>query len=182
MLIGNINLRAREITNSQREHVQNELTIYYKTLLRKLLKSTANTEVKTLTSISYLIGFSDKQIEQVLNNLEHLFTMKDVCHFVESWDLQHAHKILAIVKEEFNDTDVMIDTSSEEFFLEDWEQLIEDEDLFEKAGENVSLSLLQDSLPVSESNVSDVGISQAVLEILERFQVYEITDSVNYNY
>lgn len=170
------NLREREVTKLQRENVQNELTIYYKTLLRKLLNSTANADEKTLTSIPFLIGFSDKQIEQVMNNLIHLFTLEDVCQSVEIWDIKHAHKILGIIKEVFEDTDVDIDTCNEDFelddlFVEDWQQLIEDEDLFEMAADNLPLSLWQDSLQsATESNTSDVGISQAVLETLERGQ------------
>ena len=41
-----------------------------------------------------MLGFSEYQITQVLNNLHQIFTMSDVYNAVEIWDKRHAEKIL----------------------------------------------------------------------------------------
>ena len=128
-------LRSRDVTQHHRECVQNKLTIYHKTMLKKLLNTAANTELKTLTGIPFLLGFSDTQIQQVLDNLEHLFSLNDICNFVEIWDMKHAHKILRILNEEFQDFQDCLDDDfgMDDMFLEDWEAILEDSELIDQA-------------------------------------------------
>jgi len=171
--------RSRDITKHQRTLIHNKLTIYYKTLLMELLSTSANTDVKTLTAIPFLLGFSETQIQQVLENLEHLFTLKDICTIVEIWDMKHAHKILSILNEEFHDIEDSVNSENgdlefNDMFLDEWEMVLEDDELFELAVDNLSVSQLQDSCTeqeTSELNASDVGIPAAVLQTLERVHI-----------
>ena len=143
------NLYTRTVDQQQREHVNSKLKFYFKTLLTKLLNTAANTDIKTLTAIPFVLGFSETQIQQVMDNLEHLFSLEDICNVVEIWDMKHAHKILSILKEEFNDTEDFVgsegDFDFDDLFLNDWENLLDDEELFEMAADNLSVSQLQET-------------------------------------
>ena len=50
-----------------------------------------------------MLGFSEHQITQVLNNLLQIFTMSDVYNAVEIWDKRHAEKILSVINSLFGD-------------------------------------------------------------------------------
>ncbi len=50
-----------------------------------------------------MLGFSDYQIEQVLDNLDKLLTMSSIIENVEIWDMRHARKIWSIVQDVFGD-------------------------------------------------------------------------------
>lgn len=75
--------KLRVITNEQVAAVHEELTKYHKLLISNLVSTTAKTDIKTLTSITLLLGFSELQIQQVLDNLHKLFSSSDICKFVE---------------------------------------------------------------------------------------------------
>ena len=65
----------------------------------------AHGNIKTLTDVSFLFAFSEIQINQVLENLEYLFNLKDISNLVEIWDSKHSHKILQIINNVFKDVD-----------------------------------------------------------------------------
>ena len=46
--------------------------------LISLLNTTANGEVKTLTNLQFMLGFSEHQISQVLENVASLFNLSDI--------------------------------------------------------------------------------------------------------
>ena len=62
-------------------------------------------QINIFTDISFVLGFSELQIQQVLNNIESLFTVQDIYEYIEIWDLRHANKILQVLADTFNDTD-----------------------------------------------------------------------------
>ena len=72
-------------------------------LTRALVNTTANGDVKTLTNLHFMLGFTDHQISQVAENLKMLFTVSDVYQFVEIWDKWHAVKILSVINDVFQD-------------------------------------------------------------------------------
>ena len=79
------------------------LTNYHKSLVINLKKKSTNEQVKTLTDPPFLLGFSEVQIAQVLDNCENIFTLLDVLDKVEIWDLKHAHKIIAFISQVYGD-------------------------------------------------------------------------------
>lgn len=89
---------SRVVSKHQRELVEQKRIFYYKTIIKQLLNTTANTDLKTLTAIPLVLGFSETQIHQVLENLERLFSLQNICEHVEIWDMRHARKILSILK------------------------------------------------------------------------------------
>lgn len=48
-----------------------------------------------------MTGFSEIHIQQIMNNLQHLFILDHVYNFTEIWDEKHAYKILQIVGKVF---------------------------------------------------------------------------------
>ena len=50
-----------------------------------------------------MLGFSEHEITQVLDNLDAIFSLSDVYRFVEIWDMCHAQEILKVISKGFND-------------------------------------------------------------------------------
>jgi hypothetical protein len=173
-------LRSRGITNEQREAVHEKLTIYHKMLISNLVSTSAKTELKTLTDISLVLGFSELQIQQVLGNLHYLFSLLDICKFVEIWDMMHAHKILSIIKEIFEHVqDNTCDVANDEYeiddtgLLEDWETIIEDDELFAMAVGNLSVSQLDESFTEQSANLSGASLDMS-LYLLMYLTIYKM--------
>ena len=117
------------------------MTKYHKSLVRQLVNTTANGDVKTLTNLQFMLGFTDHQISQVAENLKVLFTLSDVYQFVEIWDKRHAVKILSVINDVFKD--VQEDNQShclpsegnnddyvfDEELLDEWNEILQDEEL-----------------------------------------------------
>ena len=87
----------------QRKTVEGFLVQCYKTILIKLLNTTAHGDVRTLTSLQFMLGFSEHQITQILDNLDVIFSLSDVYKFLEIWDMCHALEILKVISKVFND-------------------------------------------------------------------------------
>lgn len=85
----------------QRKTVEDLLVQYYKTILIKLLNTTAHGDVRT--NLQFMLGFSEHEITQVLDNLDAIFSLSDVYRFVEIWDMCHAQEILKVISKGFND-------------------------------------------------------------------------------
>lgn len=121
---------------------------YHKSLIMDLAKTSAGDELKTLTDPHVLLGFSELQISQVMHNLHKLFTIDDVCSTVEIWHLKHAYKILEILSQVYGDVGEIEHFSDDQDeydielddFNEEWDELLNDDSLFERAIENMSLS------------------------------------------
>ena len=54
---------------------------------------------------AFLGTFSSFQINQILNNIDHLFTLDDIMQYVEIWRKEHAYKVLLLIREIFDDVD-----------------------------------------------------------------------------
>jgi superfamily II DNA helicase RecQ len=108
--------KCRQVSKQQKELVHKKLIIYHKHLTTKLLHTSGNENMKILTDIYFIIGFSEIQIQQVLDSLQHLFDLDDVCNFIEIWDKKHAYKILQISGIVFEDLDFDICPEELELF------------------------------------------------------------------
>ena len=130
----------------------------------QLVGTSANENVNTLTKLQFMLGFSQHQISQVLDNLHRIFSIADIYILVEIWDRKHARKILSIVSKVFGDISVDSDsqvavnnTDNYEFdddLLDDWTEFLQDDELYEMIVDNLSLSQLQCSA-FEEENSND---------------------------
>ena len=72
-----------EVSDEQTAMLRTELNKVHLSLLMLLLKRDASGNLKIFNHPSSLLGFSDIQISQVLRHCSLLFTVKDICNFVE---------------------------------------------------------------------------------------------------
>ncbi|CAB4042204.1 Hypothetical predicted protein [Paramuricea clavata] len=114
-----------------------------------------------------MLGFSEHQITQVLNSIDQIFTMSDVCSAAEIWDKRHAEKILNIFNSVFAIGDLLVDEhlhdsrgesvldmyEFDDELLDDWQEILQDNDMFDMIVENLTLSQLQNSL-IDERDMS----------------------------
>ena len=168
--------REREIPPQKLVMVEQNLTKYNKSLVRQLVNTTAHGNIKTLTNIQFMLEFSDHQISQVVENLGLLFSLSDIYNYVEIWDKQHALKILSIIGDEFGDVNeenqscYLLSGDNDDELLDEQNEILQDEELFDMIVDNLSLSQLQSSL-FDEVHASDgsfeVVVPSAALETIE---------------
>ena len=83
---------------------------------------------------------------QVIAYAPKIFAIDDICHYVEIWDIKHAHSVYQIIQKLFGDmkgsTDVPVDEISvdeEDCLLpDDWNDLGLDEELASMAIDELS--------------------------------------------
>ena len=153
----------------QRKTVEGLLVQYYKTILIKLLNTTAHGDVRT--NLQFMLGFSEHEITQVLDNLDAIFSLSDVYRFVEIWDMCHAQEILKVIRKGFNDVTTGMQSSEpspleengydfDEGFFDEWNEFLSDDDLFEMIVDNLSLSQIDNYLleqePVCNSQLIEL--------------------------
>ena len=95
--------RTRQCTQQQIATLKEHLNDYHKFLVKELLDKSNNDQLKTLMNPQFLLGFSEHQILQVVANVFKMFTLDDVCCYVEIWNMNHAFKILDILSQVFGD-------------------------------------------------------------------------------
>lgn len=149
--------KKRQVNDSQKKELKRALVKYHKSLLMKLIGKSAHGHVKSLTNLNTLLGFSEIQIEQVVDNCENIFCLEDVMRTVEIWDMCHAKTILDVLGHVFGDIAVNIDNmghgseaeSNDELdeldddeLLGEWAALVEDEDLLNLLTDSLSFSLM----------------------------------------
>lgn len=105
--------------------------------------TTPNMDIKLLTDISLIIGFSDTRIDKVLKNIDYLFSVEGICKFVEIRDNIHGQKIFEIISKIFQDvefeglTEIFDNFEIEDDFFDDWTAIIEDDSLRSMATDNL---------------------------------------------
>ena len=134
-------VKKREVREEQRKAVEGRLIQYYKSIVIKLLNTTAHGDVKTLTNLQFMLGFSKHQITQVLDNLDIIFSLSDVYKVVEIWDIRHALEILSVISDVCNDASADIQSfdrtpleDNEYDFdeeLDEWNEILRDNDLID---------------------------------------------------
>lgn len=140
----------------------------HKVLVYELINKSGSGQLKTLTNSKFLLGFTELQISQVMDNVDKIFSVDDVYFFVEIWNLKHAHKILEIlskvyedvleIEDLFDDDQIHGDCDYELYDLnEQWDNSLHDDSLFELAIDNMSLSQLE----ISTSDVSNSFVNQS---------------------
>lgn len=148
--------QERNVSLDERKKLETKLVTYHKLLLINLTKRDASSKLKYFTHPKFMLGFSELQIQQVLDHCPNLFSIADICRFVEIWDLQHAFKIHGILQEMFGDlehTDISSDDEmsdeEEEFFDSDWNDLALDDEMANMVLDNLSFTQWEDSMEES---------------------------------
>ena len=149
--------QERNVSCEEKKKLKTRLVTYHKQLLTNLTKRDASGKLKYFTHPKFLLGFSELQIQQVLDHCAILFSVADICRFVEIWDLQHAFKVHAILQEIFGDleeteigSDDEMSDEEEEFFGSDWNDLALDNEIANMVLDNLSFSQLEDSMEESD--------------------------------
>lgn len=173
---------TRQGTTEQAETVCKYLNTYYKSLALELCNTSTGAEpIKTIINPQFLLGFSEHQISQVIDNLDKIFSFDDVLAYVEIWDKKHAFKILEIVSQVYGDVhDVHLDqylckqdssqhmSDSYDLDIGLWDDLIEDDSLFELALDNLSLSQLDVTTQMTRDESHNAVVPGAALDALEQ--------------
>ena len=152
----------------------------------ELIGRTTKGELKSLTNLNVLLGFSELQVEQVINSCDSLFSLDDICDNVEIWDMKHAHRIMNMINHVFGDVstssavsqssctslDSDSDDELDDMLLGEWTALIEDEDLLNMIADNLSLSAFESSLEVSNNqSLESTTVSPAALKVLQELEL-----------
>ena len=176
--------RERDVSDSQKQQLEEKLKRYHKSLVAELVRKHANGIIKSQISLPMFIGFSELQISQVLEHCGHLFTLQDVYSFIEIWDIKHAVNILTLIDQVFGDilsptvensTECCEDADIEDeldLALHDWNDVIGDDDFMDLIFDNLDSSQMPSELQEesgTSSHLIDNDIPNAVLEILENF-------------
>ena len=177
-------VNERDVTEAHKQAILKHLTACHKSLVMELVNQFAHGRVETLFNVKLLIGFSNFQIEQVLENCSKLFTISDICNMIEIWNIKHAYKIHSTLSEVFCDIPVLEshddlhasfvedDDSEDELsgmtlFEKEWESFIGDDNLIDLIMENLSETEMDNSSDVNNS--MHMGLPDAVVEVLNNF-------------
>lgn len=163
-----ISVKTRPVSDAQQLQLHEKLLAYRKTQIPKTV-----TEFMPVGPPNVFFEFGQFQIDQVLNNCKHLFTMPDILEHVEIWRYINANNIFFALNETFGDMDKDdVPLLSEEEFHEletlpeGWEAVRDDLNLNELQSSMLSFldTSVEDSLNntvTSEHNMSEIFASLA---------------------
>ena len=115
---------TRDIQPLQRKHVKRCLIKYHKSLLVDFVGMAANANVKTLTNIQFMLRFEDIPISQVLDDTN--------VNRNDAYD----------VDDDDDDDDNVVFSEDQ---LDEWSDILIDDELFEMVMDNISLSQMDTS-------------------------------------
>ncbi len=128
---GSIPIKTRSVTDAQRQELHQKLLAY-----RQKLLPDSVTEFMPVGPPNVFFEFSQFQIEQVLNNCHHLFTVAGILEHIEIWRQVQAQNVCLALQEIFGDMDDDMDSMllEDEFqeceiVDEDWELVTDDSNL-----------------------------------------------------
>jgi len=178
--------QERNVSFEERKELETKLGSYHKLLLTNLTKRDATGKLKYFTHPKFTLEFSELQIQQVLDHCAMLFSIADICRFVEIWDLQHAFKIHGILQEIFGDledTDIgseeEMSDEEEDFLGRDWNDLALDDEMANMVLDNLSFSQWQDSMEESVEE-AQVEIPFSALDAVVNLSFDAVLDSSQY--
>lgn len=161
------------------------LESYHQLALKDLIQKSGLIGLST-SSIKFLLGFSELQISQVFENCDKLFSLDDVVKYVEIWDIRHAHKIMDIINRTFGDGyNIQLDETCEESddsdddyldIPEEWNLLLNDDDLLDLEVDNLSTSLFDISIDNPDNSTDTVSIPNAAVCAIEQMTISPVED------
>jgi len=135
----------RFVSNDDRKLLKSKMVTFRNNAVMLLISKAPKGNVPVLSPPDLLIGFSDTQINQVLDNSDKISSIADVKKYVEIWKKSHACTVLDILNDVFNDIDdeelASIDQEDHEEDLDDtWNDFVTDEELLSVDWEDLSSS------------------------------------------
>lgn len=129
------NGRTRSVSSKEKHALKGKLIAFRKSLLVELLQQSPKGKLPVSSVPELLVGFSDDQISQVLDNCDKIFSVSDVKAFVEIWKDRHAYAIIGLISEVFKDVDEELQNLDwDDFFdgddedsSDDWNDLLNDD-------------------------------------------------------
>ena len=122
-----------------------------------------------------------------MDNLDVIFSLSEVYRFVEIWDMCHAQEILRVIGNVFNDVATGMKSSEpspleengydfDKEFLDEWNEFLQDNDLFEMIVDNLSFSQRDNSLLEREPvcNFQFIELPTAVLATVEGMNLDDV--------
>lgn len=180
----------RKVTMEQKLKVRHELLEYSQYLLTVLLGKIKGQAFDSFSNPQFMLGFSHMQIKQVIENCDHLFSIQDISHYVEIWDIKHAHKIQSILQNVFGDigeqefvslkefkSDVNDDKDDDEQWRLLWDDFVPDEDLAEiLLCESLNISSQLDVTCMDETVSSSASFPDVAIEAIESMNLTDDDD------
>lgn len=151
--------KVRNVSDEQRRKVKEELIVYRKELVKMLISKSPGGGLKSIINPRFLLGFSTLQIEQVMSNLDKIFTIEDITNFVEIWDMKHAQAVQDIFMRVFSDIPVNenkqsdSDSSDEDEERDMWIEAISDDYMHEMLSDSMNRLEVDESLETTASSV-----------------------------
>ena len=180
-----VSAQTRQVTEQHKLTLSAKLTSYHKSLVRDLISKSPHGQLPALTSLQFMLGFSTKQISQVLEHCHEIFSLEDITRLVEIWHIKHAVRIVNTISQIFGDccttqyNDGDQDTYEDgdhyesDTWLGEWNLLLDDEELFELAVQNLSVSMLEFSMNESNDNrVDSEDVPRAAVSALDNLKLF----------
>ena len=168
--------KMRSVSSEEKETLRHRLITHGKSLYSELLYQSPKGELPVST-------VPDQQISQVLESCENLFSISDVKTYVEIWKERHAHAIMDIISDVFQDTCIhreerQADDHGDYFDGDDeeddyWNELFSDTDLMDVDWNDFSASNIDDASFLEESKdleCSGMGVPE-LGDLISRVQI-----------
>ncbi|KXJ09202.1 hypothetical protein AC249_AIPGENE14194 [Exaiptasia diaphana] len=155
-----------------------------KNMYCELIKQSTTGQLPVITIPDLLLGFSNNQIDQIIEHCDKIFDLPDLYKYVEIWKRRHAITILKIIREVFDeerqddgDEDELSDDDLE--FDDDvddkdmWEIVIPNEELMELDWDELSYSgLFPEDMSILEYSAEQIpDIPDAVAGMIDNIQM-----------
>jgi len=123
---------CRSISNEKMSELREKLDALKKTLVKDSIAIKEHNNAAIIGCPTKLLEFGTEQIQQVIDNAEHIFSISDVLKHVDIWQRNHAVSVLKIFESTFNDVEgQMSDSDSDEDYFEDgnheWVEMVNDQ-------------------------------------------------------
>ncbi|XP_020903172.1 Bloom syndrome protein homolog [Exaiptasia diaphana] len=174
----------RQIQPAQLSQLKKKLIIFRKNMYCELIKQSPTGQLPVITIPDLLLGFSNNQIDQIIEHCDKIFDLPDLYKYVEIWKRRHAITILKIIREVFDeerqddgDEDELSDDDLE--FDDDvddkdmWEIVIPNEELMELDWDELSYSgLFPEDMSILEYSAEQIpDIPDAVAGMIDNIQM-----------
>lgn len=128
--------RSRAISNEQISELKRRLNALRKTVVSEAIALKGQHHASISSCPTKLLEFGNHQVQQVIDNAEHIFSISSVLKYVDFWQRKHAVSVLKIFQSIFNDVEEpMSDSDSEEDYFEEssdeWVDMINDQSFLE---------------------------------------------------
>ena len=159
---------SREISCEQMSKLKDSL----KVLRRQIVRNTSDALEQNGASLSgcgtKLLEFGTEQVQQVIQNANHIFSLADLNKHVDIWQKKHANSVMTIFQSIFNDVKEPVNcTSEEDSYFEDngdeWVKLMDDQSFMEL----LDLSEWDVESSIEDESISDMHDDSAYPEFLD---------------